>query len=69
MTVTASCPKCSRAFTFDITQTPAQRAGREGSPGWWTVLGYYPDCPHCTATVEITHLGGNPPPRLPHRKP
>lgn len=69
MTFTVPCPKCSRAFTFDITKTPAQRAGREGTPAWWTVLGYYPDCPHCNESVEVTSLGGNPPPRPSQKKP
>jgi hypothetical protein len=66
--VTVPCPKCTRAFAFDILSTPIQRAGREGTPGWWTVLAYYPECPHCREKVEVTDLAGAPPPRLPHKR-
>jgi hypothetical protein len=47
-------------FAFNIREVPAQRAGRAGTPGWWKILAYYPDCPHCHEKVEITDVAGTP---------
>lgn len=68
VTATVVCPRCARAFAFNLRETPFQRGGREGTPGWWRVLAYYPDCPHCQEPVEITDLDA-PPPDRPARKP
>jgi hypothetical protein len=56
VTVTIPCPLCARAFAFDLHEAPVQRAGRTGTPGWWRIIAYYPDCPHCREKVEITDL-------------
>ena len=68
MTVTVPCPQCDRAFAFDLRETPVQRGGREGTPGWWKILAYYPDCPHCREKVEITDLTEPPVDRPPHKR-
>src|SRR5438046_2894519 len=41
VSVTVPCPQCARAFAFDVSETPVQRAGAKGSAEWLTILAYY----------------------------
>ena len=54
MTFRVHCPQCGRAFAFEGDEVPVQRAGRKGSRGWARVIAYYPTCPGCGESVEVT---------------
>jgi hypothetical protein len=48
------CPSCERSFLFDPEQVPVQRGRlrRKVAP----VVAYYPACPFCHATAEVSVL-------------
>lgn len=53
MNFKAICPRCARAFAFDLDEIPVQRAGPKGTAKWRRIVAYYPTCPHCHELVEV----------------
>ncbi|QJX00119.1 hypothetical protein FTUN_7743 [Frigoriglobus tundricola] len=53
MNFRATCWHCQTGFPFDLEQTPVQR-GPAKRPHLGKIIAFYPTCPRCQATVEVT---------------
>ncbi len=67
MTLTAHCPRCGCAFTFNPNTVRFAATLSEAPDGSFPVLAnYYPHCPECHSEVAVPYT---PPPRVPASAP
>lgn len=55
------CPSCKRVFGYETESTPAQRGWSKRSARYGQILAYYPVCPHCSQSVEVSASNLLPP--------